>query len=383
MRVGMTFFCQNAEDWDRYEAEERGESVPASPAVSDRQIFHEDIALAREADALGFDTVWTIEHHFTPYTMVTNPLQLLTYLAGVTENVDLGTMVVVLPWHNPVRIAEDVNMLESLLGDRRVVLGVGRGLGRREFKGLNIDQNDARGLFDENLEILTRLLRDGEIDRFDGAHYQIEQLRLRPQPDADLTDNLYCAAGSPETMEIIAKLGVKPMVIPNTDLETSLAGLRRYADVRAESGFGPVDTRLALWTYVAPTVEEARGPAEQYMAGYAETALRHYEMLGDHLANLKGYEAYGERSAILRARPDLFARGFVGGHPWGTPDMVIERVKELAETFSTSEITFVFRYGGMPIEMARKSMELFAKEVLPVIKTFQPAPLTGSAQPVG
>ena len=119
------------------------------------------------------------------------------------------------------------------------------------------------------------------------------------------------------------------------------------------------------------------------MAGYAENALRHYEMLGDHLANLKGYEAYGARSAILRERPDLFAQGFVGGHPWGTPDQVIERVKELSDTFATSEITFVFRYGGMPIDMARQSMELFAKEVLPVIKTFQPSPLAGSAQPVG
>ena len=74
--------------------------------------------------------MWTIEHHFTPYTMVTNPLQYLTYIAGITKNVDLGTMVVVLPWHNPVRIAEDVNMLDAFLGDgREIILGVGRGLG--------------------------------------------------------------------------------------------------------------------------------------------------------------------------------------------------------------------------------------------------------------
>ena len=72
--------------------------------------------MAQVADGLGFDALWTIEHHFTPYTMVTNPLQLLTYLAGTTSNVDLGTMVVVAPWHNPVRIAEDIVMLDSLLG---------------------------------------------------------------------------------------------------------------------------------------------------------------------------------------------------------------------------------------------------------------------------
>ena len=141
MRVGLTIFCQNTGDWDRYEAEERGEDVAARPSKADAEIFREEVGLALMADNLGFDSVWTVEHHFTPYTMVTNPLQLLTYLSGVTKNVDLGSMVVVLPWHNPVRVAEDVAMLDMLLGpDRQIMCGVGRGLGRREYDGMNIDQ---------------------------------------------------------------------------------------------------------------------------------------------------------------------------------------------------------------------------------------------------
>ena len=126
MRVGATIFNQNYTDWDRYEAEERGEKTPVRPETSDRSIFLEEIDIARIADATGFDSVWTVEHHFTPYTMVTNPLQFLTYLAGITKRVDLGTMVVVLPWHNPVRVAEDVNMLDALLGPgREIICGVG------------------------------------------------------------------------------------------------------------------------------------------------------------------------------------------------------------------------------------------------------------------
>ena len=108
MRVGATIFNQNYNDWDRYEAEERGQAVPQRAVRSDREIFKEEINIARIADETGFDSVWTIEHHFTPYTMVTNPLQYLTYIAGITKRVDLGTMVVVMPWHNPVRVAEDV-----------------------------------------------------------------------------------------------------------------------------------------------------------------------------------------------------------------------------------------------------------------------------------
>ena len=162
MRIGATIFNQNYNDWDRYEAEEQGKSVPRRAARSDREIFNEEIDIARMADDLGFDSVWTIEHHFTPYTMVTNPLQYLTYIAGITKRVDLGTMVTVLPWHNPVRVAEDVNMLDAFLGpNRNVICGVGRGLGRREYAGLGIDQNEARGRFDESLQVLTQLLATG------------------------------------------------------------------------------------------------------------------------------------------------------------------------------------------------------------------------------
>src|SRR5258706_5573834 len=165
MRVGATIFNQNYNDWDRYEAEEQGKPVAKLAARSDRDIFHEEIDIARIADDSGFDAVWTIEHHFTPYTMVTNPLQYLTYIAGITKHVDLGTMVTVLPWHNPVRVAEDVNMLDAFLGkNRNIICGVGRGLVRREYAGLCIDQNEARWRFDESLQCLTHLRRYGRCD---------------------------------------------------------------------------------------------------------------------------------------------------------------------------------------------------------------------------
>jgi len=373
MRVGMTFFCQNAEDWDRYESEERGEPVASQPSVPDRQIFLEEVELAKSADALGFDTVWTVEHHFTPYTMVTNPLQVLTYLAGVTKNVDLGTMVVVLPWHNPVRVAEDVSMLDALLGDRRLILGVGRGLGRREFAGMNVDQNEARGRFDESLVILRELLSKGEIHEHKGEFYEIDHLRLRPQLQRDLTDLLYCAAGSAETNERIAKTGVKAMIVPNQSLEASLAGFSTYTDIRRKEGLGPVDTRLAIWTYCAESEAEAREGAEEYMVNYASTALRHYELLSGHLANVKGYEGYANMADTLER--SAIAENMTSGHPSGTPDAIIEQTRALAEAFGTSEITFVFRYGGMPLEKAQKSMDLFARRVLPALHELNPAPI--------
>ena len=349
MRIGATIFCQNYADWDRYEAEERGQSVAERPETADRSILGEEIDIAKLADRVGFDSVWTIEHHFTPYTMVTNPLQLLTYLAGVTERVDLGTMVVVLPWHNPVRVAEDIVMLDALLGERSVIAGVGRGLGRREYGGLGIDQNEARGRFDESVKILRQLLSTGRCT-FHGEHFQVDDVRLRPQPRDDLSQTLWCAAGSPETMAVIAEEDIRPLMIPTVSLDLSLLGARHFED-------------------------EARAGAERYMREYADSALRHYEMTGTHFDGIKGYEGYAERAAALRADPTPFLDGFFARHPWGTPEMIIDKISELATQFGTSEIMGVFRYGAMGHEEAARSMELFAERVLPEVQRLAPEPM--------
>lgn len=375
MRVGATIFNQNFTDWDRYEAEERGENVPDHPKKSDREVFNEELNIARIADETGFDAVWTIEHHFTPYTMVTNPLQYLTYIAGITERVDLGTMVTVLPWHNPVRVAEDVNMLDAFLGpDREIICGVGRGLGRREYAGLSIDQGEARARFDESLQVLRQLLATGQCD-FDGEHYHIKDLRLRPQLERDLSKNLWCAGGTAETVEIIAKHDVRPLVIPTTSLDLALETAQTYARLHASAGYEPSATKLALWTYVADSEAAAREGAERYMVEYAESALRHYELLGDHLGGIKGYESYGNMQKALREDASPFLRGFFDSHPWGTPEQTIRRAAELAEAFGTDEIMFIFKYGSMPIDEAEKSMRLFAKEVMPALKELSPKPI--------
>ena len=230
MRIGATIFNQNYTDWDRYEAEERGErrrrrARRCRTARSSPRSWRSPAS----PTSTGFDSVWTIEHHFTPYTMVTNPLQYLTYIAGITENVDLGTMVVVLPWHNPVRVAEDVNMLDAFLGEgREVILGVGRGLGRREFGGLSIDQNEARGRFDESLQVLKQLLSTGRVHVRGRA---LQRAGRAPAPAArPTTCRRTCGAPAvhPSPSSVIAKNDVNPLIIPTTSLETSLEVAKAY-----------------------------------------------------------------------------------------------------------------------------------------------------------
>jgi alkanesulfonate monooxygenase SsuD/methylene tetrahydromethanopterin reductase-like flavin-dependent oxidoreductase (luciferase family) len=130
-----------------------------------------------------------------------------------------------------------------------------------------------------------------------------------------------------------------------------------------------------LWTYVAETERDAQAGAERHMVEYADSALRHYELLGSHLGSIKGYESYGAQQEALRKDSSPFKRGFYNTHPWGTPKQTIKRATELAHAFGTDEIMFVFKYGAMPMALAEKSMRLFAGEVMPALKELNPAPL--------
>lgn len=105
MHVGMSTFFQNL-----------------TGHHSDRDVYLHELSMADMAEPLGFDSIWSAEHHFDQYTMCPNVAQCLTYMAGRTERVRLGSMVMVLPWHDPVRLAEEVSVLDHLSGGR-VILG--------------------------------------------------------------------------------------------------------------------------------------------------------------------------------------------------------------------------------------------------------------------
>src|SRR5476651_2139142 len=88
--------------------------------ISDRQVYLNELALADMAEPLGFESIWSVEHHFTDYTMCPDVLQFLTYMAGRTTTVKLGSMVLVLPWHDPVRAAEQIVLLDHMSNGRLI-----------------------------------------------------------------------------------------------------------------------------------------------------------------------------------------------------------------------------------------------------------------------
>ncbi len=362
MKVGVTLFAQNYTDWDRYQSG----AFDRRPMVSDPQVYEEEMAIGDLVEELGFDSLWTVEHHFTPYTMVPDPVQMLTYFAGRTKRIDVGTMVIVLPWHDPVQTAEKVSMLDNMLRGRKVTLGFGRGAGRVEFEGLRVPMGESRERFLEALAVVRSALTNERFS-FEGKHYQVPETSLRPQPrSADLTERMYCAWGTPSSMPMAANSGLGALFIPQKSWEEYAEDMTGFNAVRAENGWSPMKPIVAVWVYCHEDEKAAWEGALEYMGNYSDSAGRHYEF-GDseHFRETKGYEHYAQMSEAAQAVDPAVARaGFTQSQVWGTPEMCVEKLKRIRELVDAEQFVLVFKYGGIPQEKAKASMQLFAEQCL-------------------
>ena len=161
---------------------------------SDARVWDEEIRLARLAADLGFDCLWSAEHHFNDYSFVPDNLQLMTYLTALCPNVDLGTAAVIVPWHDPLRVAEQAAVLD-MLSKGRLRLGLGRGLARREFAAFRLSMDESRERFDEAAPMIVNALKTGFIEG-DGKFYKQPRIEIRPRPQYSFDGRIYAVASS-------------------------------------------------------------------------------------------------------------------------------------------------------------------------------------------
>src|SRR5438477_5106820 len=133
------------------------------PGRSDASVVGEHLAMGDLAEPLGFDSLFALEHHFTGYAMSPAPLELLAYYAGRTTRIALGTAVIVLPWHDPIRVAEGIALLDILSGGR-CLFGFGRGAASVEYAGFRISMEEARPRFAEAAQLIRKALREPEFE---------------------------------------------------------------------------------------------------------------------------------------------------------------------------------------------------------------------------
>ena len=338
--------------------------------IPDHEVYRHELAMAEGAEDMGFDSVWSVEHHFTDYTMVPDVVQFLSYMAGRTRHVQLGSMVIVLPWHDPVRVAEQITMLDALSGGR-MILGVGRGLGRVEFDGFRVPMDESRERFVESAELILNGLEQGFVE-LDGQFVKQPRRHLRPAPFKSFQGRTFAAAVSPDSMPVMAKLGVGLLVVPQKPWESVREDFDVYHKVWAEThgaSSTPPAPMCGGFFFVDESADRAEEMAHKYIGRYYHSVIEHYELQAGHFENKKGYEFYsGIHKHIENRSEDGAASDFVRLMPFGTPDQVIEKIEFIHNTIGARGVMTHFAFGGMPYDEANRNMKLFTEQVMPELR---------------
>jgi alkanesulfonate monooxygenase SsuD/methylene tetrahydromethanopterin reductase-like flavin-dependent oxidoreductase (luciferase family) len=389
VKVNLGFGSHNSHDWERVLAED----FSHPPATPDADCVQATLAIADLAEPLGFDGIWMPEHCGTPYGMTPNPIQALSYFAGRTERVSLGTFVVVAPWWHPVRLAHQIAYLDILSNGRYTTIGIGRGVSKGEFDAVGVPREESRQRFNETLDIL-QLALSGERFSYEGEIFTVPEMSLRPEPrSGDLFSRIYSSSSTAESLEILARRGMVPLFVGNKPIEDAGREVQKVNTFRKEEGLPPCQPKNVMFMYC--TTEEP-GKSEEWIWTANRDVTVHYGFAdASNFKGVKGYEAYAAReataTAVLASSVTGDAEPQKGGPPKtpgyhasnlliGTPEEIFKRISAAQEACSFCELTIVPQFGTMPYDEAMASTRLFANEVLPAVQKMD-APLHPAALP--
>ncbi len=321
--------------------------IPDLPGKTHAELYRDTITMVEAAEDLGFDTCWFTEHHFSRHDINSAILTTLAALAMRTHRIRLGSAVCVLPFWNPVRLAEEVAVVDLVSGGR-FELGVGSGYRLHEFAGLGMRVEDRTGLFRESLDVLAGLWT-GEPFRHHGRHYQIASRGLRPQPLQRPHPPLWMAAQAADGILWAAEHGAGWMFVlpPGETIEGWQPARDLYLE-KVEAAGGTPRIYLHVPTYVARRpVAQVRSDAEPWVRWWLEAVGE-----GETIWNRGG-------PGVLQSAVDhMFQYGYFGG-----PEEILRQIDRYAE-FGVTDFTFHVAFGP-PHDRVLESMEALARWVLP------------------
>ncbi len=313
--------------------------------------YKESLAEVTRAEALGFDSVWMEEHHSVANHYWPSPLTVLAGFATRTSRVTLGTDIAVGAFHHPVRLAEDVAMLDVMSGGR-VTLGVAIGYKPDEFAlyGVPLEKRGAR--FEEQVAVMKGLWT-GERVSFKGAYYTVEG-RLEPAPVQKPHPPLWIGGWGDITLRRAATLADNWIPGPTADLTRLLQGKRRFLANRAAAGRTQAITEWPLTrdVIIADTDQEARALAEAHiMVAYR----REYAGGWRH--------PFIDASIATDLDKLMEDRFIIGG-----PDQCIAKIRRFVEAYGMTHLICRTFFPGMPHAHIMRELELLAKEVMPAFR---------------
>ena len=297
--------------------------------------FREFVDRNIEAEALGYHSTFLVEHHFTGFGQVSASLNLLTWIGARTKTLRLGTAVMVLPWHNPVLLAEQIATLD-LLSDGRVDAGIGKGYRQREFEGFSvpIEESDAR--FVECLEVMMKAWTSDTPWSHKGTYWQYDDIVVEPPSVQKPHPKLWMGAGSPRSITQVADYGFDMLLGQYDSFETIVEEVNLFKSLVEAKGetFDPMRVGVARSVNIVDTKAEYDAAVDARMAGRRRT---------QNLAQRPDFEDTREIAEL--------------GTIYGTPDQVAEKIQDLKD----AGIEYILLNCPAGIETLRR----FAKEVMP------------------
>jgi alkanesulfonate monooxygenase SsuD/methylene tetrahydromethanopterin reductase-like flavin-dependent oxidoreductase (luciferase family) len=331
-----------------------------------RRVYDEHMQEWLEAERLGFDAVFLSEHHFTAYNLLPSPNVMLAALAARTSEVRLGIMINVVPFHQPLRLAEEGAMLDVLSGGR-LEFGVGRGIDYQELMKLGMTYEELRPRFEEGVELI---LKAWTQERFEhtGTYWSVGEASIYPRPLQQPHPPIWVAAESPATIEwtVSRGFGMATIFLPTAMVREKL---EFYLERGRAAGVdvSPAHFMLVRNVYVAPTDEEAFADAEP--------ALTHMLILfkdaavPDDLSVMPDSYAFHRESFRAFEQPpesfqDIIDAGLI---LCGSPETVRRQLAEQIGAVGMEQMCGLFAFGNLPHEKVLRSMGLFASEVMPSV----------------
>ncbi|MGE0718811.1 MAG: LLM class flavin-dependent oxidoreductase [Alphaproteobacteria bacterium] len=332
----------------------RGREMPASRVVG------ETIEQAVLAEQLGFHTVWFAEHHFANLGMCPSPLLMAAHAAARTTRIRIGTGVVVLPFYNPMRLVDEIAYVDVLSGGR-LTLGVGSGSHRHEFAGLGVPIAEARARFEEALDVLDIGLAGDSIE-YHGRYVDVPQsfLPLRP---IQKPMPLYLAglAKDPAMVARVARRGYVPFLSAMWMPAAAVAAVRAtYDDARRAIGLDPAACPFAIQrlVHVAEDPADARDVAERAI-------FTHRIVAALKAGNGRFDGGYVQEDAHPGdpTPEDVLAKAMIG-----PPERIAALLQEDIDLVGPTHLSLFMSFGGLEHRRVRRSMERFAREVLPLLR---------------
>jgi alkanesulfonate monooxygenase SsuD/methylene tetrahydromethanopterin reductase-like flavin-dependent oxidoreductase (luciferase family) len=314
------------------------------------QGFRDYLDYAVAAEALGYQSSFLVEHHFTGWNQVSATLMLQTALAMRTTTLRLGSAVIVLPWHNPVLLAEQAATLDLISGGR-LDFGIGKGYRHNEFAGFNIPPEEAEPRFEESVEVMTKAFVSRQRFSHHGKFWQFDDIVVEPPPAQQPHPPFWVAAGSEASIRRAAKRGFN--LILDQYASPDVLG-RRIALFRAERlahGLtGPARIAVARQAYVAKDRADAQAALEKQAAWTRRTIEVSRAPDGKSGSHVLAYAAGPE--------------GTEANALYGTPDEICGKLSALHA--AGVEYLILTLLGGTA------QLQRFARDIMPAFVDKQP-----------